>query len=205
MLTIGLTGGIGSGKTSVSDLFQNLGVPVIDTDVIARELVDNDPDVLKQVADTFGHEIIKRDGCLDRKKLAQTVFHHKENKQKLEEILHPRIRLQVQHRILELASDTTPPLYAIISIPLLIETNFRDHIDRILVVMADEQARIERVRQRDDRDVDEIEAIISHQVSDEQRQNQADDIITNNGNLEELEYKVKQLHKTYIQLAKSTG
>ncbi len=201
MLTIGLTGGIGSGKTTVSNLFENLGVAVIDTDVIARELVNNNASVLNEIIGVFGQTILDQNGTLDRKKLAQIVFNQKKEKKQLENILHPRIRTEVDSQIQAFSSDTIPPQYVIVVIPLLFETGFRDLIDRILVVISDEKIRIERVKQRDNRDMDEIQSIINCQVTDETRTSEADDIIKNNNDFKELESQVQQLHKKYTNLS----
>jgi len=204
MLTVGLTGGIGSGKTTVSNLFENLGVAIIDTDVIARELVNNNSSVLNEIIGVFGQTILSQDGTLDRKKLAQIVFHQKKEKQQLENILHPRIRIEVDNKIQSFKSNTPPPQYVIVIIPLLFETGFRDLINRILVVRSDEKIRIERVKQRDNRDMDEIRSIISSQVTDERRISEADDIIENNNDFKELESQVQQLHKKYTNLSTAT-
>lgn len=201
MLTIGLTGGIGSGKTTVSNLFENLGVAVIDTDVIARELVNNNASVLNEIIGVFGQTILDQNGTLDRKKLAQIVFNQKKEKKQLENILHPRIRTEVDSQIQAFSSDTIPPQYVIVVIPLLFETGFHDLINRILVVISDEKIRIERVKQRDNRDMDEIQSIINCQVTDEIRTSEADDIIKNNYDFKELESQVQQLHKKYTNLS----
>ncbi len=204
MLRVGLTGGIGSGKTSVSDLFKKLGVPVIDTDIIAHELVNNNPEVLQEITDAFGQDMLSLDGKLNRKKLAQIVFKVKDNKQRLENILHPKIQVKVLNQLHNLATKTKPPEYAIIVVPLLIEANYNNFIDRILVVMADEPKRIERVQQRDDRSVNEIRSIINNQINDEKRQQKADDIIENNNDINSLNIQVKELHTKYKHLPATT-
>ena len=201
MLKVGLTGGIGSGKTSVSNVFEKLGTPVIDTDVIARELVDNNEDILQQIADTFGPDILTHNGGLDRKKLAQIVFNDKQNKQSLEKILHPEIKAEVSRQINILSIRRKPPAYIIIVVPLLIESNYQDIIDRILVVIADQAVRIARVQKRDNRSLSEVEAIINNQVDDSTRLAEADDIIENNSNINTIEEKVKDLHEKYLRLS----
>ena len=202
MLIVGLTGGIGSGKTTVSNLFKNLGIAIIDTDIIAHDLVNNNKTILNEIVETFGQKILNHNGSLNRKKLAQIVFDQKKNKQKLENILHPEIRNKVSRQIQNFNSDSTPPQYVIVVIPLLFETGFHDLIDRILVVIADEKIRIERVKQRDNRSMDEIRSIISSQVNDEKRTSKADDIIENNNGFKGLEAQVLQLHKNYIRLSR---
>jgi dephospho-CoA kinase len=201
MLKVGLTGGIGSGKTSVSSMFEKLGIPVIDTDVIAHDLVNNNESILQQIADTFGPEVLKLNGELNRKKLAQLVFNDHENKQSLESILHPRIKSEVLHQIKRLNSGRNPPAYLIIVVPLLIESNYHDIIDRILVVIADEAVRIARVQKRDSRTLGEIRAIINNQVDDSRRLSEADDIIENNSNINMIEKQVKNLHEKYLHLS----
>ena len=198
MFKVGLTGGIGSGKSAVADSFQNLGITVIDTDIIARELVDDDETVLKEIIDTFGRQMLNQQGKLDRKKLAQTVFNNKQNKQLLENILHPKVRQQVS-LLLQDADDTSP--YCIIVVPLLLETDFHNLVDHVLVVMSDEKIRINRVKQRDGRDLDEIRAIIENQTDDENRQSKADDTIKNDSTINELEQQVALLHKKYLSLS----
>ncbi len=199
MLKIGLTGGIGSGKTAVSNLFKNLGVGIIDTDVIAHDLVSQDPSVLKEIVEAFGEKTLNHNGALDRKKLAQIVFNQKKYKQQLENILHPRIRNEVNNQIQSFRSNNSQ--YVIVVIPLLFETGFQELIDRILVVTADKKTRIERVKQRDNRSMDEIQSIISNQVDDKTRISEADDIIENNNDFKELESQVYQLHKKYTALS----
>lgn len=201
MLKVGLTGGIGSGKTAVSDIFKELGVNIIDTDVISRELINHDDSTLKEVLDTFGDSILNSDCSIDRKKLANTVFSDKDKKQLLEDILHPKIRDEVNKQIHSL-SQATAHNYIIIAIPLLLETGFSDIIDRVLVVLADEQCRINRVIQRDNRNLDEIRSIITHQVGDEKRINAADDIIKNNRDIKHLQSQIRQLDKKYRQMQK---
>jgi len=203
MLRVGLTGGIGSGKTTVSDLFEQLNVPVIDTDIIAHQLVENDASILQQITNAFGQEILKLDGQLNRKKLANIVFNRKENKQRLENILHPKIQRTVLDQLQKLASKQHSPAYSIIVVPLLIEAraSYQNIIDRILVVMADETHRINRVQHRDQRNLEQINAIIRHQVDDKTRREKADDLINNNGQIKNLEAQVKVLHEKYRHLS----
>lgn len=203
MLKVGLTGGIGSGKTTVSDLFKSLAIDVIDTDVIAHQLINTDHGVSQQVVDAFGEGIIAANGVIDRKKLAALVFENKANKQKLENILHPEIRREVNHQINNLGAQKTPPAYIIIVIPLLFETDFHYLIDSVLVVTADEETRVARVVQRDSRSEDEIRSIIAHQVNDTVRHNAADHIIYNHGSIAELAPQITDLHAKYLRLAKT--
>jgi dephospho-CoA kinase len=207
MLTVGLTGGIGSGKTSVSDLFKTLDVPIIDTDVISRDLVNHDRTVQQEIIDTLGAQVSTQAGSIDRKQLAQIVFNDKPAKQQLENILHPKIRAEVKLQLQQYRSQTPQPRYVIIVIPLLFETNagelnsggfsYRNLIDIILVITADEDVRIERISKRDDRSISEIRSIIANQISDKKRVSEADDILENNGDIAELSAQVLRLHQKY--------
>jgi dephospho-CoA kinase len=197
MLIIGLTGGIGSGKTTVSNLFKNLGVPIIDTDVIARELVDNDHSVLEEITDAFGKSILDDDGLLDRNILAKIIFSQEHKKQQLEKILHPKIRTKVEKAIKIYRAKPNQPQYIIVVIPLLFETNFHQLIDKILVVIANEENKIKRIIQRDGRTPEDILSIIKSQVSDSKRISEADDIIENNSDIKELETKIQGLHDKF--------
>lgn len=200
MLTIGLTGGIGSGKTTVSNLFNKLGTPIIDTDIIAREVIDNDSSVLSEIVTAFGTSIIDTNGKLIRDKLAKIVFSEQSKKQQLEKILHPIIRSNVNRRIQTHADANPQEKYIIIVIPLLLETDYNDMINRILTVTANEKVRTNRVVQRDNRDVDEIQSIIKSQCSDEDRLQKSDDIIENDSDIRSLEVKVSHYHKIYTHL-----
>lgn len=197
MLIIGLTGGIGSGKTTVSNLFKNLGVQIIDTDVIARELVDNDHSVLEEITDAFGKIILDDDGLLDRNILAKIIFSQEHKKQQLEKILHPKIRTKVEKAIKIYRAKPNQPQYIIVVIPLLFETNFHQLIDKILVVIANEENKIKRIIQRDGRTPEDILSIIKSQVSDSKRISEADDIIENNSDIKELETKIQGLHDKF--------
>ena len=201
MLKVGLTGGIGSGKTAVSDLFEKMGAPVIDTDIIARQLVKDDPGVLTEITEVFGKDVLSADGRLDRKKLASIVFNDNKQKQKLENILHPRIRSEVLRQVKELSHTESPAHYVIIVVPLLFETGFDDIADVTLAVIAEDAIRIKRIQQRDTRSLDETQAIIDSQIDDKTRIMMADEIIENNNDFNELEQKVRLLHDKFSQLS----
>jgi len=205
MLIIGLTGGIGSGKTTVSNLFKNLGVPIIDTDVIARELVDNDHSVLEEITDAFGKIILDDDGLLDRNILAKIIFSEEHKKQQLENILHPKIRIKVEKAIKIYHAKPNQPQYIIVVIPLLFETNFHQLIDKTLVVIANEENKIKRIIQRDGRTPEDILSIIKSQVSDSKRISEADDIIENNCDIKELETKIQGLHHKFSNTTNTEG
>lgn len=199
MLRIGLTGGIGSGKTLVSDHFQSLGVPVIDTDVLAHDLVAPGSPALDQIRERFGGESISPDGTLDRSRLRKLVFEDPERRRELESILHPRIRAEVERRV----SDLDAP-YCIIVIPLLVESGFTDVIDRVLVVDADERDRVAWIQQRSGLAPVEIRRIIAAQASRAERLAAADDVLVNHAGIAELHRKVEELDTVYRRLA-TTG
>ena len=199
MLIIGLTGGIGSGKTAAANLFADLGVPVIDTDIIARELVMPGSPAHAQIVAAFGQTILQADGNLDRQKLRQIVFSSSEQREQLEAILHPLIREQVQQEISALAEP-----YCIVVIPLLIEKHQHyAFIDRVLVIDLPEELQIQRSCGRDNTSVEEIRKIINTQCDRDTRLAAADDIIENSGSLEQLKISISQLHQKYLALAQS--
>ena len=202
MLSIGLTGGIGSGKTAVSDIFVTLGVPVIDTDIIARELVEPGQPALKALVECFGPACLTPDKRLNRAYLRQRIFTDPTAKKNLEDILHPRIRAEVARRISRLSAP-----YCIVVIPLLVEINASDAaytIDRILVVDVPENVQIERVMSRDNVSKEHAVRILQSQASRQHRLANADDIILNTGSLTELRQKIDYLHQYYLKLATNT-
>lgn len=198
ILRIGLTGGLGSGKSTVAGIFEQFGTPVISADQLAREVVAPGTPGLQEIIDHFGNGVISNDGSLDRAAMRQIVFADEKARLKLESIIHPRIRTAIG----ETCAQSQAP-YIIIEIPLLAETGQRDLVDRILVVEAPKQTRIDRVIQRDGLDLTEIETILSAQADDEQRRAIADDVIHNNDGQIELRDKVRQLHEKYLNLAHS--
>lgn len=198
MLTIGLTGGIGSGKTAVTDLFSGLGVPVIDADQVAREVVEPGQPALGEIISRFSTDLLLDDGQLDRKALRTKIFEDPQAREILEQILHPEIRRQMWERL----ENLTDP-YAILSIPLLIETGQNNRVDRVLVVDCPVSLQIERIRKRDRISLSQAEAIIATQCSREQRLSAADDVIENDGDLEMLPAAVEKLHRLYIKIAHS--
>lgn len=197
LMNIGLTGGIGSGKSSVTKIFEELGVSVIDADIIAHHLTQPGTEALLEISNQLGYQFITSQGKLDRKKLGQTIFESPDKKMILENILHPRVKQTIIGELQKLASSP----YVILAVPLLLETSFTDLVDRILVVDAPEDIRIKRVVKRDGRSSDEIKAIINHQIKRETRLNKADDILDNSGTLAELRALVKQLHEQYLQIS----
>jgi len=197
VLRIGLTGGIGCGKSTVAELFSRRGVPIIDADAIARQLTAPGGSAIRKIAESLGEDLVQN-GMLDRRRLAERVFRHPAKLQRLETILHPQIRAEM----LEQLTRVTAP-YCLLVIPLLIETSQQDIVDRVLVIDVEEQQQIERVRQRDNRGTEEIRAILAAQVSRARRLAEADDVISNSGSIEDLDKAVEELHRKYLTLAAS--
>lgn len=196
MLSVGLTGGIGSGKTAVSDAFATLSVPILDTDLIARELVEPGQAALDAIVSEFGEACLDEHGRLDRGYLRRRVFADSGQRQRLEAILHPRIRQTVRNRQAKLS---TP--YCIVVIPLLIETQMTEGIDRILVVDVPIATQISRVKARDHLDETQVQQILAAQAKREERLAMADDVLVNDGDLAQLSTAVAELHRQYLQLA----
>jgi dephospho-CoA kinase len=195
-LRIALTGGIGSGKSTIALKFQQLGVPVIDSDIIAREVVQPGSSCLHKIIQEFGSEVVTSSGNLDREALRAIIFKDHKAKTKLEHILHPEIYEEIENQISKIQYP-----YCIIVIPLLIETNSMNRFDRILVIDAPESEQKIRASKRDKTSSIEIEKILNSQASREQRLEYADDIINNNSAIEILDESVNQLHKKYLELS----
>ena len=197
MLVIGMTGGIGSGKTTVAELFAAQGVPIIDTDKLAHALVAPHQDALRDIAATFGVQVLAPDGSLDRARLRKLVFDDAQQRHALERILHPRIKDAVRHELARLAAP-----YCIVVIPLLIESGMTDLVDRVLVIDAPEELQVMRARARDGVDEAMVRRIMSAQTSRQARLEAADDIIHNETDLAQLQRQVTELHHTYLRLAR---
>jgi dephospho-CoA kinase len=195
-LRVGLTGGIGSGKSEAARQFARLGATVIDTDSIARELVEPGQSALAEIVDRFGTKVITSEGKLDRSRLRQQVFADPTQRRRLEAILHPRIRA----RALQLAKGADTP-YCILVIPLLVETSADYRLHRILLIDCPEDVQRQRIRTRDHLRGHEIDAILAAQASRAQRQAAADDIVVNDKQLPELQVEIERLHRHYLQLA----
>jgi dephospho-CoA kinase len=196
-LIVGLTGGIGSGKSTVADLFQQLGIPVIDADVIAHTLVEPGQPALVEIIEAFGANTVDASGVLDRARLRKLVFSYPEQRRRLEAILHPKIRRE----IISLTTNIRTP-YCIVVIPLLLETDQRDLVDRILVVDTGVDKQIARVTMRNGLPKHEIMAIITAQASRERRLAAADEVIDNNGSLNKLKSQVRAQHEKYLEIAR---
>lgn len=201
MLIIGLTGGIGSGKSAASELFAGFGAGVVDTDVIARNLTGHGAPALQEIAVQLGWEYILPDGSLDRARLRRRVFGDPAAKLQLEAILHPLIRREAA---LQAAASRAP--YTLIVAPLLVECGgYRDWVQRILVVDCSERVQFERTMARSGLPEAEVRAIMNGQASREARLNYADDVIDNNGERAALERQVRDLHEKYLGLALSAS
>ncbi len=189
ILTIGLTGGIGSGKSTVADFFEKLNVPIIDADKISHALTQPDTDITKKIIKHFGNS--------DRKQLRDIIFSNPIEKKWLENLLHPEIRKIMKEKIANVKSP-----YCICVIPLLAESTSIDFIDRILVIESSPELQISRAKMRDNSTADSIKAILASQASDLLRRKIADDIIINNGELEALKKQVLKLHQRYLLIKK---
>ncbi len=192
-----LTGGIASGKTMVSDIFARYGVPIIDTDIIAHQIVQAGKPALKRISLEFGADYLDADGCLDRRKMRNAIFSDTQLKQRLENILHPAIAQEALRKIRQLKGP-----WCILVIPLLAQSDRYQWVDRVLVVDVNESTQIERVMARDKINLKQARSILQAQSSRKQRLALADDIIDNSGSLTQLEARVAQLHKKYGLLAK---
>lgn len=198
VLVVGLTGGIGSGKTAVSDQFARLGAPVIDTDQISRELVEPGQPALAEIVATFGPDCLDERGRLRRDRLRERVFADPDGRRRLEAILHPRVRAAMHGRIARLHAP-----YCVVVIPLLVETGMTEGMDRILVVDVPESEQIRRVMARDGASEQQARQILAAQARREKRLSHADDVLENTGDLEALNERVAALHERYLALAKA--
>lgn len=195
---VALTGGIASGKTLVSDKFSELGVPVIDTDIIAHQIVEPDQAALKEIESTFGSEIIDEHGFLRRKKLRALIFSDVDARNKLELILHPIIRQKVAEAIANLRSE-----YCIVVIPLLAEHDAFPNVDRVLVVDVEAETQITRLVARDCISRGQALRALASQAERKQRIGIADDVLDNSGSTEKISLAVEHLHSKYLTMARS--
>ncbi len=200
MLRIGLTGGIGSGKSAVADCFSSLGIEVIDADAVAREVVAPGSPVLAEIAAAFGQQYLDREGQLDRPRLRAHVFKDPQARKRLEAILHPRIRTVMEER-----AERARGLYCVLVIPLLLETGQGDLVDRVLVVDTPLETQYARVAARDGLDREQIDAILAAQLGRSERLAQADDVISNDTDLDALRQQVVDLDHRYRAMAGARG
>ncbi|QIT56266.1 dephospho-CoA kinase [Aquisalimonas sp. 2447] len=196
MLIIGLTGGIASGKTTVSDLFAELGVPVVDADIAARRVVEPGQPALDELAAAFGQDVLTESGTLDRKRLRERAFADADLRQRLEAILHPRIH---EHMEAELAACDGS--YAIMAVPLLVEGELLHRVHRVLVVDVPEEVQIQRLMQRDGSSREQAQAMLGAQSRRDMRLQHADDIVDNTGSVDDLRRQIADLHQHYQAIA----
>lgn len=193
---LGITGGIGSGKSAATQWFESQGITVIDADVVAREVVAPGQPTLKAIQESFGDWVLLADGNLDRRALREHIFQFPEARQTLEQITHPAIRQSI---IQQLQQAESP--YVILVSPLLFETNQHQLTHHTLLVDADEQTQLQRASQRDGQSEEQIRKIIAAQMPRSQKQQLANDIVLNDGLLEHLHQQLKPLHFSYLQRA----
>ncbi|MBE0505382.1 MAG: dephospho-CoA kinase [Marinospirillum sp.] len=196
---IGLTGGIGSGKTAASNFFSELGIQIIDADVIARQALEKGSPLLPELFEYFGEGIKLSDGQLNRAKLRELIFNDPAQKEWLEQRVHPRVNTLM----LEALQQRSAP-YTILSSPLLIESSQNQLVDRLLVIDVPESIQLQRTCQRDDNSIELVQKIMAQQISRDQRLAAADDIINNTGDLNTLQKQVECLHQHYLELARKT-
>ena len=196
-MIIGLTGGIGSGKSAAANFFQDEGITVIDADELAREVIDKNSPGYKSIVDYFGSKIIDSNGLIDRAFLRKEAFDDDKKKKVLESIIHPLVKDLMTKRI-----ATSNSVYSIIMVPLIFETNSMSNYNRILVIDCDPKIQLERATLRDNNSNEQIQKIIDSQCSREERLSIANDVIPNNDSLENLKVRSLAMHKFYIGLSK---
>ncbi|MGI9281409.1 MAG: dephospho-CoA kinase [Endozoicomonas sp.] len=197
-LVIGVTGGIGSGKTAVTDYFSSLGITVVDADQASRMVVEPGRPALVKIAERHGQDILTDEGTLDRRKLRDIIFDSDNERVWLEQLLHPLIRNQIVQQLEESESP-----YTIMVSPLLVETDQHVLTDRILVVDVPEDIQRERTMSRDGMSKEQTQAIMAKQASRNQRLEKANDVVDNSGSLEQLFQQLDQIHQTYLGLVKA--
>lgn len=193
---LGITGGIGSGKSAATQWFESQGITVIDADIVAREIVKPGQPSLQTIQQSFGDWVLLEDGNLNRRALREHIFQFPEARQTLEKITHPAIRQSI---IQQLQQAESP--YVILVSPLLFETNQHELAHHTLLIDADEQIQLQRASQRDGQNEEQIRKIIAAQMSRTQKQQLANDTVLNDGLLEHLHLQLKPLHLKYLQLA----
>lgn len=199
MLVVGLTGGIGSGKTTVANMFAALGTPIIDADLVAREVTQPGSPALDTINAHFEQNVLKPDGSLDRAALRRIIFDHPSERIWLEALLHPIIRSEIERQTKQFSSP-----YCIVVIPLLFESKGNyPFIQRVIVVDAPEAAQIARVTTRDSATAEHVSAIMDAQMDRAARLSHADDVINNEGSIASVEAQVLKLHKFYLGLSQN--
>lgn len=196
MFIVGLTGGIGSGKSTVSRFFRELGIHVVDADIAARAIMEPGLPALAAIAEHFGPEVLRSDGTLDRAYLRRVVFADSEQRRWLEQLTHPLIAQWIREQLL-----ASPPPYAILETPLLFETQQKKHVQRKVVVDVPEDVQLARTMRRDSNSEEQVRAIMAAQMPRQERLASADDVIDNTVSLEEVRRQVQELHELYVTLA----
>ena len=202
---VGLTGGIGSGKSAAAAEFARLGAAVIDTDAIAHELTGPGGAAIDAIKREFGADFIDSAGALDRGRMREAVFTDPARRKRLEAILHPMIRTESQRRIAVVGAKKSAP-YVVHVVPLLVESpDYRARVSRVLVVDSPESLQVSRVRQRSGQSEEEVQRILASQIQRETRRAAADDLIDNSGTIDALQHEVRRLHEKYLRLAAAAG
>ena len=197
---VGLTGGIGCGKSLVSEMFAELGVPVIDADEIVHELLIPGSPLVDEIIQLFGGKITDNSGGLARDKLRALIFSDNDSRKKLEAMIHPHVFARIDKKIKEISAP-----YCILSIPLLLETNAQSMVDTVLVVDCPVSLQIDRVSRRDGISREDVEKIIGSQIPRDKRLDAADEVIRNEGTITELRNSVSDLHEKYSRIAESAN
>jgi len=197
---LGLTGGIGSGKTAASDYLASLGISIVDADIVAREVVEPGKPALQAIEQHFGTDVLNSDGTLNRSWLRQQVFQYPEQRKALEAITHPAIRETIIEQLQQADSA-----YAVLASPLLFESSQHLLCQRTLVIEVPEQLQLQRASARDSNSEEQIKRIIAAQMPRQQRLQSADDVVDNSASLETLYRQLQPLHQRYLQLASTTN
>ena len=196
---VGLTGGVGSGKSTAAEMFEALGAAVVDTDAISRELTGPRGAAMAAVRAQFGPEFVTADGSLDRDRMRRLVFADAAAKKRLEGILHPMIRAESRARVIAARAP-----YVVLVVPLLLETGaYRDLVNRVLTVDSTEAQQVERAGRRSGLSAADVEAIMASQLARAERRARADDVLSNDGGIEALRRQVNDLHARYLALARA--
>lgn len=199
-LIVGITGGIGSGKSAVTERFEQLGITVVDADLAARVIVEPGSPALGAIAEHFGQDIIRDDGTLDRAALRQRIFSNEDERRWLEQLTHPLIGQEILNQITAASS-----VYTLLSSPLLLETSQKELVDCVVVVDVPEEIQLERTMARDDNDEAQVKRIIAAQMPREDRLALADIVIDNAQSLQELDSVVEELHKEFLLKAEASS
>ena len=194
---VGITGGIGAGKTAATDIFANYGIVIVDADVVAREVVEPGSKTLAELSEAFGLDILLDDGNLNRPKLRELVFSNEDAKQTLNKIMHPAIR---EALLFQLQQADSP--YVILSAPLLLENNLEKYVDTVVVVDVPEEVQLTRASQRDTVNKEQIAAIMKSQCSRQERLDKANYLIDNSGDIAQLPAQIESLHQNLLALTK---